>query len=204
MRDIKFTNVASSTPFDNSTNGFNGDNVQDALEEAREGQPFQFVTFQFLGQMSFSQYLYAGVHSDSGMNRRSGDTSNGYRFSNSAPLVVNKTGVVDAAAVAITGIAQSTATPAANMELKFELWKVGFANEGTLLGDIIFNVVSANYTIGNFQNSSILTGFGENQPQNINVEAGDLIGVKFIRVLGNNRVSTITNVTLNLEIRETL
>lgn len=34
MRDIKFTNVAGSTPFDNSENGFTSEDVQGAIEEA--------------------------------------------------------------------------------------------------------------------------------------------------------------------------
>jgi hypothetical protein len=109
-------------------------------------------------------------------------------------------GKVTSATASITGIAQSEGSPAANLELKFELWKVGFNNEGTKLGDIIFNIVSANYTIGNFWDSSILTGFGEEQPQNINVSAGDLLGLKFIRQTGNNKVVAVTNTTVVLQI----
>jgi hypothetical protein len=160
---------------------------------------FQYSQFQFIGQMNFDQYLYSYVQSG-GETRRSGDPSNGYRFGNSAPLTVAFNGKVTSATASITGIAQSEGSPAANLELKFELWKVGFNSEGTKLGDIIFNIVSANYTIGNFWDSSILTGFGEEQPQNINVSAGDLLGLKFIRQTGNNKVVAVTNATVVLQI----
>jgi hypothetical protein len=197
IRDY-ITPVAESVPFDNDSNGYTADNVQDAIEET-SGSRIQAPQFQFIGQMNFDQYLFSGAHSG-GFSRRSGDASNGYRFGNSAPTTSLYGGTVVSATASITGIAQSTGSPAASLELKFELWKVGFNNEGTKLGDIIFNITSASYTIGDWWNSSILTAFAENQTQNVTVSAGDLLGLKFIRQTGNNKVVSITNTTVVLEI----
>ena len=49
---IKFdiTNIAGSTPFDNTTNGFVSDNVQDAIEEARNEGLNALIPFTFVSQ----------------------------------------------------------------------------------------------------------------------------------------------------------
>lgn len=195
-QDIDFNNTVAQIQN-------NPENVQEAITElagSLESKRFQYVHYQFIGQMNFDQYLYAHTHATNDFNRRSGDTSNGYRFGNSAPPLVAFTGTVINATAGITGIAQSTGSPAANMELLFELWSVGFNGEGTKIGDIIFNIVSANYTIGNFWNSSILTEFQERQSQNVSVTDGTLLGLKFIRQTGNDKVVAVTNTTIVLEI----
>lgn len=204
---IKYPNFASSIRFSTIGNSFQSKNVHSAIVEAKEtalGFRFQYAQFQFIGKMDFDQYLFSNTHIINNNNgKRSGDASNGYQFSNSAPLTAAFTGKVFSAAASIRGIAQSTGSPAASLEMFFELWKVGFNNQGAKLGDIIFNVVSANYTIGNFWNSSIVTGFAENQPQDVSVSAGDLLGLKFIRRTGNDRVVSVENTTVVLEITGT-
>ena len=189
---------AEDVYFDNTLAQLEGDpaNIQEAIEKVK-GFRVQPIQFQYIGKMNYDQYLYA--FKDAGGDR-SGDTSNGYRYGNSAPITSLYSGKVVSAAASITGIAQSTGSPATNLELKFELWKVGFNGEGTKLGDIIFNIDSGSYTIGNWWNSSILTAFAENQSQDVNVNAGDLLGLKFIRQTGNNKVVAITNTTIVLEI----
>ena len=149
--------------------------------------------------MNFDQYLYSGQHTGS-LTRRSGDASNGYRFSNSAPLTCLYGGKVVSAAASITGIAVSTSSPASSIELKFELWRVGFSGQGTVLGNIIFNIDTAGRTIGSFWNSSILTGYAESQSQDVDVQAGDLLGLKFIRQTGSDKVVAVQNTTIVLEI----
>lgn len=204
----KTSQTADSTPFDNTDTEFQSETTRDAIVESLElakASRFQYAQFQFIGEMNFDQYMFVGAHSAAGSllssTRRSGDTSNGYRFGNSAPLTVSFSGKVQSATASIRGIAQSTGSPATNMELKFELWKVGMAgNEGTKLGDIIFNITSANYTIGNWWNSSIVTQFEEEQAQDIDVTAGALLGLKFIRQTGNDKVVSVQNTTIVLEI----
>lgn len=192
---------AADIAFDNSVAQFASPatNVQQALEKAKSSR-FQYVQFQFLGNMNFDSYLYSQVNRSSQDNRRSGDPSNGYQFSNSAPQSIAFSGNVKNATASIRGIAQSTGSPAANLELLFELWKVGFSGEGTKLGDIIFNIDTSKYTIGNFWNSSIQTEFAEEQAQDVDVTAGDLLGLKFIRRTGNSNVVAILNPTVVLEI----
>lgn len=190
--------------FDNSVADLkdNPDNVQEAIEKVK-GFRVQPLQFQYIGELNFDNYLYSGVDAVSGLlsgSRRSGNTSNGYRYGNSAPLTSLYDGTVVSAAASITGIAQSTGSPASSLELKFELWKVGFNGEGTKLGDIIFNIDTSTYTVGNYWNSSVLTAFAENQSQNVDVSAGDLLGLKFIRQTGNDKVVEIYNATIVLEI----
>lgn len=203
MGVIKKTQVAASIPFDNGVANFpnNPQNVQEALEESRSAR-FQYQQFQKIGQMNFDQYLFTSSDQGSGY-RESGNPSNGYRFGNSAPQTVAFSGTIDNATASIRGIAQSTGTPAANLELLFELWKVGFTGEGTKIGDITFNIDTSLYTIGNWWNSSIVTAFAEEQSQaanNVSVTEGDLLGLKFIRRTGNSNVVSIENTTIVLEI----
>lgn len=196
---IKYPDNAASVRFDPTGTTFTARNVQDALVEAKNFR-VQSPQFQFIGQMNFDQYLYSGAHAASNFNRRSGDASNGYRFGNSAPHTSLYSGTVVSATASITGIAQSTGTPAASLELLFELWKVGFNGEGTKLGDITFDIDTSTYTVGNFWDSSILTEFAENQAQDVDVAAGDLLALKFIRRTGNSNVVAVTNTTVVLEI----
>jgi hypothetical protein len=195
-RQIRAQDIA----FDNSVADYPGSptNLQQALEAAR-GARFQYAQFQKIGQMNSDQYLFAGCDYGS-INRESGNSSNGYRFSDSAPLTVAFSGNVKSATASIRGIAQSTGTPAATMTLLFELWKVGFTGEGTKLGDITFSINSSSYTIGNWWNSSIVTAFAEEQPQDVDVTAGDILGLKFKRVTGNANVVAVENTTVVLEI----
>lgn len=192
---------AEDITFDNTVANLNGNpqNVQAAIEAGREIR-FQYIQFQFIGQMNSDQYLYSEVHSNSNNNRRSGDTSNGYQFQNSAPQTIAFTGNCERATASIRGVAQSTGTPAASLEFLAELWKVGFSGEGTKLGDITFDIDTSVYTVGNFWNSSIVTGFAEEQSQNVAVTEGDLLGLKFIRRTGAANVVSVNNATIVLEI----
>lgn len=174
----------------------NPNNVQKAIEKVKSFR-VQTPQFQYIGTMNYDQYLYA--FKDAGGDR-SGDASNGYRYSNSAPITSLYSGKVVSATASITGIAVSTGSTASSLELKFELWKVGFNGEGVKLGDIIFDIDSSQYTIGNWWNSSILTAFAENQSQDVEVSAGDLLGLKFIRQTGNDKVVEVDNTTIVLEI----
>jgi len=174
--------------------------VEETIREFLRVYRRQIIQFQIIGgSINSDQYLYTFVHSGS-FSRRSGDASNGYRYSNSAPATAAFTGKVVSATASITGLAQSTGSPAPQCELLFELWKVGFSNEGTKLGDIVFTVDSSTYDIGNWWNSSILTAFAESQGQAVSVEAGDLLGLKFNSQTGNNKIVSMQNATVVLEI----
>lgn len=184
--------------FDNTTAqlGGNPENVQAAIE-AVKGFRVQSLPFQLIGFLNFDDYLYS--FKDAGGDR-SGNSSNGYEFSSSAPLTSLYSGTVVSASLSLKGCAVSTGSSAPNVELLFELWKVGFNGEGTKLGNITFDIDSSTYTVGLFWNSSVDTDFAENQPQNVSVSAGDLLGLKFIRQTGNSGVVEIKNATVVLEV----
>lgn len=198
------SNKAIDTTFDNNVAQLDGDpnNMQNALEKVK-GFRVQPIQFQLIGSLNFDDYLYSGSDKVSGLlsnARRSGNASNGYRYSNSAPSTSLYNGKVVSAVASITGLAVSTGSPASNVELKFELWKVGFNGEGTKLGDIIFTINSSTYNMGIWWNASVLTQFAENQAQDVDVSAGDLLGLKFIRQTGSDKVVAFQNATIVLEI----
>jgi hypothetical protein len=198
--------VAESTPFDNSTNEYESTNVQDAIEESTRLAQGISLPFQFIGQMNYPQYMVSGYHIVSGGGfRRSGDASNGSRFANSAPLISPITGEVFAVSAAITGVAQSTGVAAATVNVTLELWNVGMTGgEGTLLGTILIPISSALYTIGPWGNSSIVTAFeGGNDITPILVTQGQLLGVKFRSITGNSNVNSVHNLTILLQVRKT-
>lgn len=173
------------------------------IENLKTGR-FQYLQFQIIGKLNNSQYLYAGCDVTSGLlssSRRSGNASNGYRYSNSAPVAACFTGKVVSASASITGVSTSTGSATQLVQLKYELWKVGFNSEGVKLGDILFDINSSTYTIGKWYNSSVLSTFSENQPQDVNVVAGDLLGLKFISQTGDNKIVETTNATIVLEVR---
>jgi hypothetical protein len=197
---FKQTPVAGEIPFDNSTNGFSSDNVQDAITESTKGG--QFIQFQLIGQMNYNQYLFSGNHSYSNMDRRSGDASTGYQWGASSPITSHYSGIVADATISVRGVACSEGTPAATVTVKFELWKVGYSSEGTKLGDITFTINSGTYTIGAYWNSSITTGYGGNSSQSVSLTEGDLLALKFISTTGASYAVSIENTTVVLHLVE--
>jgi hypothetical protein len=162
---------------------------------------FEFQ-FQFVGQMNFSQYLYSWSHQENG--RRSGDPSNSWQFSNSSPILAPFKGRVKRATFRNRGLAQSTGTPAANMTLRYELWKgTVTGSEGTKLGDVEVTFPTAGLTIGNWWNSAVNTNFtAVNEDLDIEVEQGDLLGLKFIRIESASGVTSTHNALVSLELEE--
>jgi len=178
--------------------------LQGALEELGQLGGARELFFQFIGQMNFDSYLVSGAHITNNGIRRSGDPSNGARFTNAAPLMSPIDGEIFAITLQIRGAAQSTGSPAAIVNCNLEVWEVGQdGSEGTKLGDIAVPIDSSVYTIGNFWNSSIITEFGEEYtlPSPISVSAGKLIGLKFDQRTGNNNVTSLNNISATLAIR---
>lgn len=201
------TPVDLSIPFEGieDSNGnlveppFESENVRDAIIEARNTAQSHFAQFQILGQANYDQYLYSNIHLNSSA-LRSGDASNGYRYTNCAPLAAFFDGRVSTASASITGLAVSTGTPADDINLKFELWKVGFDGEGESLGEINFAIDGTKYNIGQWWNSSVLTAFAEAQAQDVMVNAGDLLALKFIRQTSSSTIVSLHNATIVLGI----
>lgn len=203
MSRIKVTPVAESVPFDNESNGFNSDNVQSAIEEAANtGSEVDFIQFQKLGNINFDQYLYS-YRQAGNSGQRSGDASNGYHFVTAEPVLCPFGGTITDVIFAIKGIAQSTGSAAANVNVNFEVWSVGFQNEGSKLGDIDISVSSGSFTIGNWWDSSIDTNFKGSEQYDISVSQGDLLAVKFIRVTGSSNAVALYSPTLRMRVEKT-
>lgn len=162
--------------------------------------------FQLIGDINYDEYIYSNSDIGSqgllGNKNRSGDSSNGYRYSSSAPIICPFTGTLDKAVFALKGVAVSTGSAAATVTVNLELWSVGFNNEGTKLGDLDFDIDSGTYTIGNWWNSSVDTNFKGSETYNIAVSEGDLLAVKFKRVQNNSNAVGIKNLTLSIQIIE--
>lgn len=162
--------------------------------------------FQIIGDLNYDEYIYSysdiGSSGLLGNKNRSGDSSNGYRYSSSAPIICPFTGTLDKAVFALKGVAVSTGSAAATVTVNLELWSVGFNNEGTKLGDLDFDIDSGTYTVGNWWDSSVNTNFKGSETYNIAVSEGDLLAVKFKRVQNNSNAVGIDNLTISIQITE--
>lgn len=160
--------------------------------------------FIFIGQMNFNQYLYSWQH-DGNQSRRSNEPTNSFQFSGASPIVCPYNGKVVRAVFRNRGLAQSTGAPAANMTLRYELWRgTAAGGEGTKLGDIEITFPTSGLTIGNFWNSAVNTNFtGINDQLDIDVNAGDLLALKFIRIQSSAGVTSTHNATVILTIERT-
>lgn len=203
MASSFITQVASSVPFDNETNGFIAEDTQAAIEEiAAKAKNSLYIPFISTENLNYAEYLYAYQH-DGLLGRRSGNNSNGWQFQNSSPAVVPFSGKVVSAVFRNRGIAQSTGSPAATMTLRYELFRVGVTGgAGTKLGDIIVSFSTAGKIIGNFWNSAVNTNLNEQASVDISVSQGDLLGLRFNPQSGNSEVRSFHNAAVILKIEE--
>ena len=161
-----------------------------------------WLPFISVRQLNFAEYLYAYQHDGSG-GRLSGNNSNGWQFSDSSPAICPFNGRVVNALFRNRGIAQSNGSPAATMTLRYELFRVGVTGgAGTKLGDITVTFTTAGKTIGNFWNSAVNTDLNEEATQDITVNKGDLLGLRFNPQSGSAEVRSFNNALVLLEIEE--
>lgn len=195
---------AEDVVFNNSVNGFDATNVQAAIEEVKKKR--HFLQFQLIDELNYDEYIYSNVDIGNqgllGSKNRSGNQSNGYRYSNSAPLIAPFTGKVVRGTFAIKGLAVSTGNVGSMVTVNLELWSVGFQNEGTKLGDIDVDVDSGTFTIGNWWNSSVDTNFKGSANYDLSIPEGTLLAVKFIRQQNSTNAVEIRNLTVALELLE--
>jgi hypothetical protein len=161
--------------------------------------------FQFVEEMDYDQYLVSYVDNDTQKNRlrRSGDPSNGMRYDEAAPIISPCSGVITRATVVTKGIACSTGTPSSSCEYKFELWNVGFQNEGTKITDVVFDVDNSTFPIGRWWNTfDYDTNLIMNIPLSVNVSCGDRLALKFIRQYGNDKIIAARHVTVSFSFLE--
>lgn len=198
------TQVAKSIPYDNSSSGLSAKDVQAAIDEVSGKAPPLYIQYQYIGNRGyFDYYLFAGYHARNNFNRESGDSSNGYNFSNSAPPLVPGDYQLTQVNLACKGLAQGTGSPASIVNLRLQLRDVGFSGEGPSLGDFDVPIDSTAFTIGNFGNSG-----GTNTDYKgthvlsspITVDENTLLGLKFLFSTANDRVTSIRNITAVLKL----
>lgn len=197
--------AANKISFNNTTNGFTSTNVQSAIEELKTlaSKKRDFLHYQIIGNLNYNNYLYSGSDLVSGLltsSRRSGDASNGYRYSNSAPTLNAITGKVVKLNAAIQGIAVSSGSPSSTIYVNLELWKVGMTNEGTKIGNMVIPVNTSTYNVGTYYNSSVDTNFVGSISLNLSVTENDLLAVKFSSQTGNSNAVAIENISVKLEV----
>ena len=159
------------------------------------------ITFQYIDNMNFSQYLVAENMITTSTLKRSGDASNGYANAASAPHLANFNGSVVRLTYAFKGVGGNGATPGTLANLKTELWKVGWSNEGTKIADIVIPISSSN--IGTWGNSSVDTNTtGSIVLSGVNFSEGDLLGLKFINSTNTGEVNSVRGSTILLELKE--
>lgn len=166
----------------------------DYLSVASTPMPFIFV-----GQMSYSQYLYGYVNQSDNV-RRSGNSSNGFRWTDCSPVQALFTGKIIGASVAVTGVAVSNNNTTGNKTLKVELIEVGFNGEGTSKGIISLTINGSSYTIGAYYNDSVLTGYAVGiSSLNISIQVGKLYALKFISDSTDGFIVSCRNLAISLE-----
>jgi len=161
-----------------------------------------YAQYQRLDSLNFSAYLYSYRDIIDGSQPESGNSSNGYEFSGSAPIIIPFNGSIIKSIWAIKGASVSGGTVGPTVTANMEIFSVGFNGEGTKIDDLTIDIDSSVYTIGTFFNSFVDTDFKGTASHSIPVSEGDLIGIKFNDTSGPNDVEEIRNVTICLEIKE--
>lgn len=163
-----------------------------------------YPQFQFGSEMDWSQYLVSwtdGITQNNKLQRS--NCNNGLRWGNTSPILIPFSGNISKATCTVKGMSVSTGNPSSICELKFELWKVGWTNEGTILGNIIFNVDTFIYPVGQWWNAyQYNTNFIGQTDLDIDVNIGDMLALKFIRQQGDDKIVTCLSTTVIFEINE--
>lgn len=180
------------------------DNVKEALEFLSVPKKRFFIQYSASEQINFDNYLFAWNYDANNGARRSGNSSNGWQFFDSSPIVAPFNCRIVSGTFRNRGVAQSDGSPAANMTLRYDLFRVGVTGgEGTLISQINVTFTTAGKTIGNFWNSAVNTNLNETRSFNITgINQGDLLGLKFIRQTGSSNVVSIHNALVSLELEE--
>lgn len=166
-----------------------------------------YFPFCYVSVMDYTQYLVSWVDNDTRSNRlkRSGDLSNGFKYDDSCPIVCPFAGRIVSAYIVCKGAAVSTGTPSSSVNFNFEVWDVGFAGEGSKISDLIFPIQHSVNPVGKWWNT-----YGEDThlknsiSLDIDVFAGNMLALKFVRKTGNDDVVAARGVLVGLTVLENL
>ena len=182
------------------SNGLYTTTVQEAIEEVKSliKPKTRVVRFQILGTVNYNQYLYSGLDKINLMRRS--NSGNGYNYQDCSLEIILREGVIKLGGAVVQGLAVSSGTPNAIVNINFELWNVGFTNEGSKIADITFDIDSSSTTIGSYWNSSVNSNYKGITDLNIPIDSNTLIALKFISITGNSDIVSAENITVSLEL----
>ena len=163
-----------------------------------------FIQFSFTEDMDYDQYLVSYADSDTNTNRlkRSGNSSNGFRYGNCAPTLIPFSGKIKSARLIMKGGAVDGANIDSIVTANFELFSVGFQNEGVKIDDLIFSIDSSTYTIGQWWNSSVDSNINILEDKDIPISGGNMLGLKFNSIRSSEDIVKCQGVLILLEIEE--
>jgi len=163
--------------------------------------------YAFAKEMNYSQYLVSWVDNDTQSNRlvRSGDEC-GLKWGSSSPILCPVDGTITSVMLCMKAAAVSDKNNVESfVNILFEVWHVGFDDEGTKKGQFDYNINSSQNPIGKKSDTRCVdTNLFVTLGVDIPVSYGDRLALKFIRQLGDDVVSKATGVFISLTVLETL
>lgn len=157
------------------------------------------ISFSLAERLSYSQYLVSWSQGYDRKNRllRSG-CDNGIKYGDCAPIVIPHDSEISSATVSVKGVGIDGSTPDSYVNLKLELWAVGYDNEGTKITDLIFPIDSSSYTVGSWWDSSVDTNYNGSVSVGQSIGVGDMVAAKFVSVESSSYVVQADNIYLSL------
>lgn len=159
-----------------------------------------FFQYAFGEEMDYDQYLVSFTDNNTQKNRlkRSGNSSNGIRYGDCSPIVLPTAATITSALLSLKGGSVSTGNPASIVTAYFELWNVGWTNEGTKLADITFDLDTNAYPIGRWWNANGEdTNASINTTLDLSILAGDRLALKFKQMTGDDKLCTALGTTVS-------
>jgi hypothetical protein len=151
--------------------------------------------------LNTTTYFYTGVKNGIDDTLKSGHSSGLSAKDQCSPHVCKTSGKVIEAVLGLKGAGINDSAVTYPAYVKTELWKVGFDDEGTKLGDIDIPLTQGVGTMTNadVNESGIVLDLSAS---NINVSKGDMLGLKFVNGSGVSEIAFILNCFINLKIKE--
>lgn len=159
-----------------------------------------FFQFSFGEEMDYDQYLVSFTDNNTQKNRlkRSGNSSNGIRYGDCSPIVLPVSTTLKSALLSLKGGSVSTGTPASVVTAYFELWNVGWLNEGTKIADITFDIDTNVYPVGKWWNANGEdTNASINTVLDISVSYDSRLALKFKQMTGDDKLCTALGTTVS-------
>lgn len=162
------------------------------------------VQFSYSEEMDYDQYLVSWSDDDTQKNRlrRSGH-SNGLRDGDCSPIIIPVDSTITSAMLSMKGGSVSTGSVDPVVNARFEIWNVGWSNEGVKLADVDFPISTGVYPLGTWWDSwDQVAGLTSVVPLSVGVGSGSRLAIKFRQRSGSDVLCTAlgTSVVLTWEV----